>query len=295
MLITVFTATYRGEDLLLPLFESLMRQTNKDFEWILVNDGSPDNTDDVVKDMQARADFPLRYYKKTNGGKTTAVNFAIPLAQGEMWLMVDHDDFLGDQAIDTIHQYYPQIKDNENLCGITFLRHHHNGRPIGTQNNPDKLITDYCSYRTRFNIVGDRMEVVKTDCFRKYTPIPTFENENNCLDWYIWLMLAKDYQTLYIANQTPLYYCEYLSTGRSNTSYKTPLGDMLQWSLFASMKQTPIRKKLRPYTRYWQAFLIAKNVTFQKAYKDVFHKWGTLLLPLACIKNTILYLKSTKR
>jgi len=88
----------------------------------LVNDGSPDNTDERVKEMQEKADFPFyytikkkqMYYKKeTNGGKTTAVNLAIQVAKGEMWLMVDHDDFLSDNAIEVINQYYPQIKDEQ--------------------------------------------------------------------------------------------------------------------------------------------------------------------------------------
>jgi glycosyltransferase involved in cell wall biosynthesis len=283
MLITIFTATYKGEHLLPTLFASLMRQTRKNFEWILVNDGSPDHTDDLVQEMQAKADFPLYYYKKNNGGKTTAVNLGIQLAKGEMWFMVDHDDFLGDKAIEMINQYYPQIKNNEELCGITFLRHNHKGNPIGTQKNPDNIITDYCTYRTVFNVIGDRAEVVKTNYFRKHCPIPTFENENNCLDGYVWLMLAKEYKALFIANKDPIYYCEYLPTGRSTKIYNTPLGDMCINNLFASMKQTSYRQKLLAYVRYWYKFFIAKNMPFCKAYRDMSHKWGIITLPLGVL------------
>jgi glycosyltransferase involved in cell wall biosynthesis len=285
MLTTIFTSTYKGEHLLPTLFESLMRQTNKNFEWILVNDGSPDNTDEVVKVMQEKADFPLYYYKKTNGGKSTAVNLGIQFAKGEMWFMIDHDDFLSDNAIEVINQYYPQIKDNDNLCGITFLRHNRDGKPVGTQKNPDNIVTDFCSYRTVLNIIGDRAEVAKTDYFRKYCPIPTFENENNCLDGYIWLMLAKEYDALFIANKEPVYYCEYLPEGRSSIGiYKTPLGDMLCCNLLASMKQTNFRQKLKAYRRYWRLFFIAKNVGFGKAYRDLSHKWGIIALPILFIK-----------
>lgn len=283
MLTTIFTATYKGAHFLPELFESLMRQTNKNFEWILVNDGSPDNTDEIVKAMQEKADFALHYFKKPNGGKTTAVNMGIQFAKGELWLIVDHDDFLSDDAIEVINQYYLQIKEDENICSITFLRHHHDGRPIGTQNNPNNLISDFCSYRTVLNIVGDRAEVVKTDYFRKYCPIPTFENENNCLDGYIWLMLAKDYKTLFIANTRPIYYCEYLPTGRSTKVYDTPLGDMCLHNLFASMKQTNIWQKFFAYGRYWYKFFKVKNITFRKAYKDLSHKWGIIALPLGIL------------
>ena len=290
MLTTIFTATYRGEHLLPALFDSLMRQTNKNFEWILVNDGSPDKTDEIVKEMMTKANFPFYYYKKeTNEGKTTAVNLAIRFAKGEMWFMIDHDDFLSDDAVEIINQYYPQIKDNTKLCAVTFLRHHHNGKPIGTQKNPDNIITDFCSYRTVLKIKGDRAEVVKTDYFRKICPIPTFENENNCLDGYIWLMLAKEYNTLFIANKKPIYYCEYLSSGRSLIGiYKTPRGDMLYWNLFASMKQTNSWQKLNAYTHYWQQFFIVKKLKFNKAYSDLSHKWGVATIPFALVKNILI-------
>lgn len=291
MLITVFTATYKGAQLLPILFESLMKQTNKNFEWILVNDGSPDNTDEVIVKMKEKADFPLHYYKKTNGGKSTAVNLGIQFAKGELWLMVDHDDFLSDKAIEVINQYYPKIKDNKKLCGMSFLRHHYDEKPIGTQKNPDNFITDFCSYRTVYKIKGDRAEVVKTDYFRKYCPIPTFDNENNCLDLYIWLMLAKSYDALFIANKEPIYYCEYLPTGRSSIGiYKTPLGDMLCWNLFASMKQTNFYQKMRAYMRYWLQYFIAKNCRFEKAYKDLSNKWGIIALPFSFAKYLIIKL-----
>ena len=266
-----------------------MRQSNKNFEWILVNDGSPDNTDEVVKEMQAKANFPFYYHRKeTNGGKTTAVNLAIQFAKGEMLFLVDHDDFLSDDAIEVINQYYPQIKDDAKLCAITFLRHHHNGMPTGTQKNPDNVITDFCSYRTILKIIGDRAEVVKTNYFRKICPIPTFENENNCLDGYIWLMLAKEYNSLFIANKNPIYYCEYLPTGRSSIgTYKTPMGDMLFWNLFASMEQTNTWQKMNAFIHYWQQFLIVKNMRFNKVYNDLSHKWGIIALPPAWIKNII--------
>ena len=271
------------------LFDSLMRQSNKNFEWILVNDASPDNTDEVVKEMLEKADFPLHYHKKeTNGGKTTAVNLGIQFAKGEMWFMVDHDDYLGEDAVDVVNRYYPQIKDDENLCAVTFLRHHHNGKPIGTQINPDNVITDFSSYRSVYKITGDRAEVVKTEYFRKICPIPTFENENNCLDNYAWLMLAKEYNSLFIANKIPVYYCEYLPSGRSLIGvYKSPLGEMLQWNLAASMKQNNWRQKLNAYIYYWQQFLVTENITFKKAYKDLSHKWGIVAIPFAYMKNII--------
>ncbi|MDR1738367.1 MAG: glycosyltransferase [Candidatus Symbiothrix sp.] len=294
MLITIFTATYKGANLLTKLFESLMRQTNKDFEWILVNDGSPDNTDEIVEKMQAKANFPLHYFKKENGGKTTAVNLGIQKAIGDLWLSVDHDDFLSEDAVEVINQNYPKIKDNKEICSITFLRHHHNGTPIGTQKNPDNLVSDFCSYRTVHKITGDRAEVVKTDNYREFCPIPTFSDENNCLDGYIWLMLAKKYKTLFIANEKPLYFCEYLQTGRSSVgTYSTPRGNMVENNLYASMYPVPVLQKLRAYNRYWQAFFVAKNYKFGTAFNMLLHKWGIIVLPVGFL--VFCYKKLLKR
>ena len=96
MLITVFTPTYNRAKLLPRLYKSLQEQTNKDFEWVIVDDGSTDNTKEVIDNIitQQENDFPIRYFYKENGGKHTAINQGAKEAKGELFFIADSDDVL---------------------------------------------------------------------------------------------------------------------------------------------------------------------------------------------------------
>ena len=100
-MITVFTPTYNRANLLPDLYDSLKRQTCKDFEWVIVDDGSTDDTGSLVNGWLSQADFSICYTKKENGGKQRAVNLGLQLAKGEYFFIVDSDDILTDNAIET--------------------------------------------------------------------------------------------------------------------------------------------------------------------------------------------------
>lgn len=101
--ITVFTPTYNREETLQRLYKSLCKQTSFDFEWLIVDDGSTDSTDDIVRTFSS-ACFPIRYVKKENGGKHTAYNLALQHAAGAHFLCVDSDDFLAPDAIEVLRK-----------------------------------------------------------------------------------------------------------------------------------------------------------------------------------------------
>ena len=91
MLFTIFTPTYNRSSLLKRVFESLKKQTFKDFEWLIINDNSPDNTDEVVAKFIKENPFPIVYKKQEHGGKMRAMNKAGDIANGE-WIMIHDDD-----------------------------------------------------------------------------------------------------------------------------------------------------------------------------------------------------------
>ena len=107
--ITILTPTYNREKLLHKLYKSLCNQKDKDFEWIVVDDGSNDNTDEYIETIQKKADFPIRYYKKNNGGKHTALNYGCQYVKTKLVFIVDSDDTLTDDAILTIQRIYEKI------------------------------------------------------------------------------------------------------------------------------------------------------------------------------------------
>ena len=121
--ITIFTPTYNRASLLPRLFESIMQQNVRDIEWIIVDDGSTDNTEMVVKGFLAPelATFPIKYYRKTNGGKHTAINYGVNKAQGELFFIVDSDDILPAGAIRTVRNVWDEVKHQPEYGGVCGL------------------------------------------------------------------------------------------------------------------------------------------------------------------------------
>ena len=124
-MITVFTPTYNRAKLLPRLYESLCEQTYRGFEWLIVDDGSKDDTCEVVESFMNRNDnengnnnFPIRYIYQENGGKHRAINHGVREAKGELLLIFDSDDSLPDNSLELITKVYSQIKDDESFGGV---------------------------------------------------------------------------------------------------------------------------------------------------------------------------------
>ena len=103
MKITVFTPTYNRGYIIDNLFQSLKRQSYTDFEWIVIDDGSDDDTENMFQKFQSVDNgFPIIYKKVNNGGKHRAINTGLNLAKGELFFIVDSDDYLTDSALERI-------------------------------------------------------------------------------------------------------------------------------------------------------------------------------------------------
>ena len=190
MKVTVFTPTYNRAYIISKLYMSLQRQQVKDFEWLIIDDGSTDNTESLVKGwITSEKSFPIRYYKQKNGGKCRAINRALDLAQGELFFTVDSDDYLTDDAIKKIIGWEADIHDKTGFCGIA--------GNLGTtpHDTPNSIIeTDYFEgtaldrYR---NVDGERAMVFYTDIHRRYK-YPEFEGENFITEAVAWNRMAND-------------------------------------------------------------------------------------------------------
>lgn len=120
MKITLFTPTYNRAYILETLYRSIQRQSFRDFEWLIIDDGSTDNTEELVKSWIAEPnDFPIRYEKVENGGKCQAINRALDLAQGELFLTIDSDDYLTDTALEKIVKWEKELPKNKKYCGVS--------------------------------------------------------------------------------------------------------------------------------------------------------------------------------
>ena len=118
--ITVFTPTYNRAYILETLYHSLQRQTFADFEWLIVDDGSSDGTDSLVRSWQADQNpFPIRYVYQENGGKCRAINRGLELAAGELFFTVDSDDYLTDDALEKAVRWEAELPKDQKFCAAT--------------------------------------------------------------------------------------------------------------------------------------------------------------------------------
>lgn len=216
-MITVFTPTYNREAYLLKLFESLCAQTSKNFEWLIVDDGSSDNTDILITELSAKdLDFPIRYFKQPNGGKHRAINYGVKEAKGELFFIVDSDDRLLPDAVEWIENNYEQIRGNALFAGLSGIRVYPDGSKIGEGGKFEVIDADAIEIRTKHHVHGDMAEVYRTDIMREY-PFPDIAGEKFCSEGLIWGRIAQKYKLRYYYKG--IYVCEYLNGGLTATRY----------------------------------------------------------------------------
>ena len=163
MRITVLTPTYNRGGSIQKLYTSLDNQSIKDFEWLIVDDGSLDDTAQVVRKVQKSADFRIRYIYKENGGKHTALNEGIKNIESDLTFIVDSDDWLKPNAIETVLRYYGKFWDRNGLCGYSFLRVFPDGKINGKEFEPNEWVASYIEARINSDdTMADKAEVFYT-------------------------------------------------------------------------------------------------------------------------------------
>jgi glycosyltransferase involved in cell wall biosynthesis len=213
--LTIFTPTYNRGNLLGAAFASLNRQTNKEFEWLIVDDGSIDDTKDIVKGFKEHnKSFPIRYYYKENGGKHRAINYAVSKANGKYFLILDSDDELLDNAVERILEWCTDIEKDflyDKFAGVAGLRITRDGTVIGGLGNGRKIIDATNLQRIKLKLGGDKAEVYKLDLLKKY-PFPAFKGEKFITEEVVWNKIAQDGYMLRWHIE-PIYICDYLEGG----------------------------------------------------------------------------------
>lgn len=215
MRITVFTPTYNRGYTIEKLFRSLQRQSFREFEWIVVDDGSTDNTEELFSQFLAEdCFFSIRYVKRENGGKHRAINQGVSMAQGELFFIVDSDDYLPENALEIIDSVEKTIPEDEkaSFAGVCGQKGYDSQTPIGRSFDGDSL--DITSLqRNKHRVAGDKSEVFYTHVLREY-PFPEFEGENFITECVVWDKIAADGYKLRFFNRIVMI-CEYLPDGLS--------------------------------------------------------------------------------
>ncbi len=213
-MITVFTPTYNRVKKLKELYKSLISQTNQDFEWLIVDDGSTDNTLEYLKKIQEEKIIKIRYEKQENSGKHIAFNKGISLARGKVFICVDSDDTLTSNAIERIAFYAKKYEKEKNLCGFCFLKGYDQNRAVTNEYKSHEFRENYNTYIINGNFQGDKCEVFYTDVLKKYS-FPKLGSEKFLAEGFLWSRIARSYDTIFI-NEI-IYLCEYLEDGLSRS------------------------------------------------------------------------------
>lgn len=218
IILTVFTPSYNRGYLLGRLYASLQRQSVTCFEWIIIDDGSTDNTAYIVQQWQKEhTQFLIRYIKKENGGKARAINDGIKLAQGKYFFIVDSDDYLADDALESLIKWFSELPEQTNFIGVSGLREisNHNSSILNKKFN---YIDTSNINRTKYGLEADMAEAFYTEKLKQYR-FPVWPNEKFIPESVVWDQMALDGYILRWYNKV-IYYCEYLEGGLTQSSWK---------------------------------------------------------------------------
>lgn len=291
MFLTIITATYNRAYCLANIYESLLANDKSLFEWILVDDGSTDETEDLVNKWLARKEINLKYIKKHNGGKTSAIieGFKLEL-RGEFTLVLDSDDYLVPNIISKFFKESSQL--NSNNIGMIGLKINSKGDLIGT-----KFTTNESNYIDLYfgenRIYGDKLFIINTKLYSK-SFIDPFKNEKFIPD-NIPYILTNNFGSLRCLNY-PVYIGDYLEDGMTANVLKMAANNINGFILEKKMLQTQnlsLKEKIMNEVKY-----ISYSFAGSKKVKEIIcessNKFFTALLLIPSYILTIRRIKQIK-
>lgn len=253
--ITILTPTYNRASLLPRLFDSLLCQTNKEFEWIVVDDGSTDDTREVVANLKEKCGgaFPMGYVYKANGGKHMAINIGAERARGELLFIADSDDLLTDDALETVANSWHDISDDKSFAGIAGLDIAMDTREVIGSGLPQEHIDcNAIDIRYRHHVTGDMKEVFRTEVLREF-PFPEFAGERFCPEQLVWFRMARRYRLRYI--NKPIYIADYqpdgITAGITRARMRNPSASMLTYAELTECP-VPFLVKVKAAINFWR-------------------------------------------
>jgi glycosyltransferase involved in cell wall biosynthesis len=295
--LTIFTPTYNRADTLYLNYQALVRQTCKNFIWMIIDDGSTDKTKTLVDNWKNHNNgFEIQYIYKENGGLHTAYNTAIENINTELTVCIDSDDYMPDNAVEIILDFW-KTYGSDKYAGIVGLDFDTKGNVIG-DNLPDQKSINLIDLVTgKYPIVnGDRKNVVRTELYKKVAPMKNFDNEKNFNPHYMHLLISKSYDFL-VLNKN-LCFVDYQADGMTNSIFKQYANSPQSFSeirrLYLSFPNTPLKFKLRHSIHYVSSCILAKK------YGDIIskspRKLHTLMcIPIGIILSTYIKIKAKRR
>ena len=236
MQLTIFTPLYNRETLIRRLYDSLRCQTNQEFEWIIVDDGSTDKSYHIIEGfLEDNNNFSIRLYKQNNSGKHVAINKGINSAKGDLFFIVDSDDYLPNDAVEKIYEQFKNLNSSEKIAGISAVRAYNSDKIVGTSFSAKLDYIDISNLeRKKYGIIGDRAEIYYTSVLKEYM-FPVFKDENFISEATVWNKIAHDGYKLRFVNDV-VYFCEYLENGLSKNIQEVFLKNWKGYSYYVNQE-----------------------------------------------------------
>lgn len=269
--ITIITPTYNRGELLERLYKSLLEQNNKDFCWLIIDDGSADNTEARAEKWKSEGKIDIVYEKQENGGKHRALNSGIKLTTSELTFIVDSDDYLPAEGIEIILRYHEKYKNATGICGYSFLRFYSNGEVNTAYFPKDEEIATYLDVRINGGIGGDKAEVFFTEVLKKY-PFPEFEGERFLPEDIVWMQMSEKYSMVHV-NEC-VYISDYLEGGLTKSGKRmkihSPKGMMCRSLLYVNNEKVNQKTRVKMMLLYiiYGSFAKAKSREMKKQLRE---------------------------
>jgi len=291
--ISVLTATYQRARTLPRLYASLVAQTGDDFEWVVVDDGSSDGTDELVRSLQDEAGFPIEYFRQQNQGRHAALNRAVELARGEFCSTIDSDDWYMPEALERMLARWEEIppERREQFADVEGLRIDPDGEPVCDRFPSDVFDTDGFELVALHGVEGDKVGMFRTEVLRQF-PFP----EN--LGWYVTPALVGNRIAAGYATRGVNEVWAYSDYGPGGlTDRKTELrlrfldSQLAYWAEYVAMPRRMRRRaRLRGYANCVRYSLVAGRKLRPTAAALPSPAWTALALP----PGLLLYLRDRR-
>jgi glycosyltransferase involved in cell wall biosynthesis len=275
--LTILTPTYNRAKLLKVAWESLFNQDVYDFEWIVVDDGSTDDTTDVITDLKGKSPFKITYVFQSNGGKHRAINKGVQLSELPFVCILDSDDELEPNFCSSLIEIIENTKSIAGLGAIVGRIRSKSGVIYGKKTY-EAIFTDVFTYRYKMGITGDHFEVFKRSAMIEF-PFPDIANEKFVPEALVWNRIGAKYNFYFV----PVIFQvrEYLDGGLTDKiveiRMKSPMASMLTYSEL-NMQDIPWKEKLKSALNFWR-FSFNSGIPVLEKIRMI-GVYNTLLLPL---------------
>lgn len=239
-MITVFTPSYNRKSKLSLLYNSLLKQKNCDFEWLIVDDGSSDDTQEYIDKIKKEGKININYFYKENGGKQSAYNLGLEKAQGDIFFCIDSDDTLKENVLSIIEKDFKDIQSKD-IAGIMYNQGHLKDKKqiIGTPFPKDNFIGTYFNIYHKERVTGDKLIVLKAKIAKDFA-FPIINGEKFIPEALIYNRISLKYK--FLCKNTIVAYKEYLDDGYSanyfNLVKKNPQGNALYYLELYNLEPT---------------------------------------------------------